>query len=222
MDIYKLEKTYVFPKILLTFLLQKECSMGRKKHQQVDIKFPPILKGMKRGPAVIIPKDIGMVISYTGLGKKSKVVEAGAGSGFATILLGNIAKSVVSYERNKEFAELVKKNVEKAALKNVKVKTADILDGIKEKEVDLVLLDMPESHKGVGLAHAALVKGGHLVGYLPNLEQAKEFFLAAEEAKFSEVYMLECIVREYDVRIYGVRPKHIGLAHTAYLVFAQK
>ena len=196
--------------------------MARKRPQVLEVRFPPILKDMKRGPAVIIPKDIGMVISYTGLGKKSKVVEAGAGSGFATIVLGNIAKSVVAYERKAEFAELVKKNVEKAGLKNVKVKTSDILEGIKEEEVDLVLLDMPESYRGVGLAHKALIKGGHLVGFLPNLEQAKEFFLAAEEEKFSDVFMIECIVREYDVREYGVRPKHVGLTHSAYLVFAQR
>jgi len=72
------------------------------------------------------------------------------------------------------------------------------------------------------LAHNALVSGGYLVGFLPNLEQAKEFFLAAEAAKFSDVFMIESIVREYDVREYGVRPKHVGLTHTAYLVFAQK
>jgi len=196
--------------------------MARKRPQVLEVRFPPLLKDMKRGPAVIIPKDIGMVISYTGLGKKSKVVEAGAGSGFATIVLGNIAKSVVAYERKAEFAELVKRNVEKAALKNVKVKNADILEGIKEKDVDLVLLDMPESQRGVSLAHDALANGGHLVGFLPNLEQAKEFFLAAEEAKFKDVFMIESLVREYDVRAYGVRPKHVGLTHTAYLVFAQK
>jgi len=196
--------------------------MVRKKRAGPEIRFPPILSNMKRGPAVIIPKDLGMVISYTGLGKTSKVVEAGAGSGFATIVLGNIAKNVVSYERKKEFAELVKDNVKKAGLKNVKVKTADVLEGIKEKGVDLVLLDMPEAQNAVKHAYLALAKGGYLVGFLPNMEQAKEFYLTAEKAKFDEVFMLESIVREYDVRIYGVRPKHVGLTHTAYLVFAQK
>jgi tRNA (adenine57-N1/adenine58-N1)-methyltransferase len=195
--------------------------MARKK-PVLDIRFPSLLKGMKRGPAVIIPKDIGMVVSYTGVGKNSKVVEAGAGSGFATIVLGNIAKSVVSYERNKEFAELAKKNVEKAGLKNVKIKQADVLEGIGEKGADLVLLDMPEADKAVGLAHGALVPGGYLVGFLPNMEQARDFYFACENAKFADVFMLENIVREYDVRVYGVRPKHVGLMHTAYLVFAQK
>jgi tRNA (adenine57-N1/adenine58-N1)-methyltransferase catalytic subunit len=196
--------------------------MARKKGQGLEIRFPQILKGMKRGPAVIIPKDIGMVISYTGIGKKSKVVEAGAGSGFASIVLGNIVKSVVSYERNAAFCGLAKKNVENAGLKNVKIKKADILEGIKEKGVDLVLLDMPEAQNAAGHSYKALAKDGYLVGFLPNMEQAKEFYFACEKNKFSDVFMLESMVREYDVRIYGVRPKHVGLTHTAYLVFARK
>lgn len=188
----------------------------------MEVRFPPALKGMKRGPAVIIPKDIGLVISYTGVGKGSKVLEAGAGSGFATIILGNIAKSVVSYERNEQFFELASRNVEKAGLKNVKLKNADILEGISEKGLDLILLDMPDSEKAVESAHRALTEGGFLAGFLPNIEQAKEFHLKCESSGFSGVFMLESIVREYEVREYGVRPKHVGLMHTAYLVFAQK
>ncbi len=218
----KLQKTCTVPKILLSIGIHTN-GMARKKRQGVEIRFPQILKGMKRGPAVIIPKDIGMVVSYTGIGKKSKVVEAGAGSAFATIVLGNIVKSVVSYERNGEFCELAKKNVEKAGLKNVKIKKGDLLEkGITEKGVDLVLLDMPEANKAVGHGYKALVKDGYLVGFLPNMEQAKEFYLACEGEKFSDVFMLESIVREYEVRVYGVRPKHVGLTHTAYLVFARK
>ena len=207
--------------MLLTFLGEFPA-MARKKKAPVEIRFPSLLHGMKRGPAVITPKDIGLVISYTGIGKNSKVVEAGAGSGFATVVLGNIAKSVVSYERNKEFAELAGKNVKRAKLKNVKIKHADILGGIGETGVDLVLLDMPESAKAVPSAYKALANGGHLVGFLPNMEQAKEFYLSCEEAGFPDVFMVESMVREYDVRVYGVRPKHVGLTHTAYLVFAQK
>ena len=196
--------------------------MPRRNRPHLEIRLPKLLKDMKRGPAVILPKDIGMVISYTGIGKTSKVVEAGAGSGFATIVLGNIVKSIVSYERNPEFCELAKKNVERAGLKNAKIKLGDVHAGIKEKGVDLVLLDMPEAEKAVLHAFGALAEGGHLVGFLPNMEQAKEFYLECEKTGFRELFMLESIVREYEVREYGVRPKHIGLTHTAYLVFALK
>ena len=69
-----------------------------------NFHFPPLLKKLKRGgPAVTIPKDAGMIIGYTGIGKNSRIVELGSGSGFMTVQFANIAKEVVSYEKRKEF-----------------------------------------------------------------------------------------------------------------------
>ena len=193
-----------------------------RKGGRVEVRLPSLLKKMKRGPSVMLPKDLGLIVGYTCLGKDSVVVEAGAGSGFSGIMLGRIAKKVVSYERKEEFAKLAQENCMRTGVKNVKVKLADIIDGIKEKNVDLVLLDMPEAEKVVGHAYKALEGGGHIVGYLPNVEQAKEFYLECEETGFAPVFMLEGIVREYEVREFGVRPKHLGLMHTGYLVFGRK
>lgn len=194
----------------------------KSKGSRVEIRLPAELKRAKRGPSVMLPKDLGLIIGYTCLGKGSVVVEAGAGSGFSGIVLGRIARKVVSYERKEEFAKLAQENCRRAGLKNVKVRPADIIDGIKEKDVDLVLLDMPGADKAVGHAHGALKAGGHVVGYLPNVEQAKEFYLECEKEGFAPVFMLEGIVREYEVRDFGVRPKHVGLLHTGYLVFGRK
>lgn len=190
----------------------------------MDLKFhfPSILKKHKRGPAIIQPKDAGLIIAYTGIGKHSLVVEAGAGSAFLTAMLANVCKKVYSYERKPEFYELAKKNLERAGIDNVELKHKDILEGIEEREVDLVSLDMPDAEKAVASAHAALKNEGWIVGYLPNVEQAKSFYMECHKNGFAEIFMLEGIVREYEVREYGVRPCHIGLTHTAYLVFARK
>jgi tRNA (adenine57-N1/adenine58-N1)-methyltransferase len=68
-----------------------------------EFHFPKLLKKSKRGgPAVVLPKDAGLVIGYTGIGKNSKVVELGSGSGFMSMYLGNICKLVVSYEKREE------------------------------------------------------------------------------------------------------------------------
>lgn len=190
----------------------------------MDLKFhfPEIVERHRRGPAIIQPKDAGLILGYTGIGKESVVVEAGAGSAFLTTMLANVALKVHSYERKPEFFELAGKNLERAGMKNVDLKNKDIFEGIEEKDVDLVVLDLPDAEKGVKLAYAALKKGGWLVGYLPNVEQAKDFYMESHGCGFSEIFMLEGIVREYEVREYGVRPCHIGLTHTAYLVFARK
>lgn len=189
--------------------------------KNLQVRVPHMMRRLRRGPSVMLPKDVGMIISYTCVGKDSLVVDAGAGTGFNAIMLGRIAKKVVSYERREDFAKLAAENVKSLGMRNVKIKNKDILNGIEEKDADLVTLDMPESEKAIPLAHAALKEGGHCVGYLPNVEQAKEFYMGAQKL-FREVYMLESIVREYEVRDFGVRPKHIGLMHTAYLVFARK
>jgi tRNA (adenine57-N1/adenine58-N1)-methyltransferase len=189
-----------------------------------DFHFPPLLRKLKRGgPAVTLPKDAGMVIAYTGIGKDSRVIELGSGTGFMTVQLANIAKEVVSYEKRKEFLDIAEENVRRAGLKNVTFKLHDVLHGIEENDGswDLIFCDIADAEKAAGAAHAALKKGGYLAAHCLHAEQAKALHLEAQK-QFSEVFTLECIMREYEVRDFGFRPAHFGLMHTAYLVFARK
>jgi tRNA (adenine57-N1/adenine58-N1)-methyltransferase len=185
--------------------------------------FPELLRKCKRGPQVILPKDIGIILAYSGVGKNSTVVDAGAGSGWLAIALANAAKKVVSYEWREEFAELAEKNAKRAGVsESLEIRRANVLEGISEREVGLVTFDFADSDKAVPHAHAALRKGGMIFGYLPHIEQARKFFEACEAAGFGKPQMVECIVRDYLVRAAGVRPENTGLTHTAYLVFAEK
>ncbi|MGV8176601.1 MAG: tRNA (adenine-N1)-methyltransferase [Candidatus Bilamarchaeaceae archaeon] len=186
-----------------------------------DFHFPSFLKKLSRGPAVILPKDAGAIIAYSGIGKESAVVEAGAGSGFLTAYLGRIAKKVVSYEKDERWVAVVKENVKKLGLENVEVKHGDIFNGIEEKDVDLVVLDLPEAEKAVAHAFSSLKKGGMVVGYLPHTEQVKSFVDECTKHT-NDIFTTEIIAREYEVRDRGTRPSHFGLMHTAYLVFAKK
>ncbi len=188
---------------------------------KVKPRLNDFLKKLKRGPAVVLPKDIGAIVAYAGVCKESLVVDVGGGSGFLALSLARIAKKVVSYERREEFAEIIRKNAERTGIRNVEVKVKDAKEGIEEKDVDVVTMDTPEAALLLENVYSALKKGGYAVAYLPNIEQAKEFYLKAENI-FEEVFMLENIVREYEVREKGTRPKHFGLLHTAYLVFCKK
>ena len=188
-----------------------------------SIFFPELLRKCKRGPQVVLPKDIGVILAYSGVGKNSTVVDAGTGSGWLAVSLANIAKRVVSYEWREEFAELAEKNAKRAGVEgSLEIKRKNVLEGIDEKEVDLVTLDLADSDKAVIHAHTALRAGGMLFGYLPHVEQARKFFEACTAAGFADVQMLETINRSYLVREAGVRPENTGLTHTAYLVFATK
>jgi len=186
------------------------------------MRFPDLLRKLKRGPQVVLPKDFGLVVAFTGIGKKSLVVDAGAGSGFLAIGLANIVKKVVSYEWREDFAELAEANIRKSASKNIEIKRKDVFKGISERNVDLVTLDLADAEKVIKNAKRALEKGGYVVGFLPNVEQVKKFVKELEKNKFVEVFTIESIVREILVRKEGVRPETKGLLHTVYLTFARK
>ncbi|MDD5317787.1 MAG: tRNA methyltransferase [Candidatus ainarchaeum sp.] len=187
------------------------------------IRLPEIFRKLKRGPQVTLPKDFGMIVAFTGVGRDSACVDAGAGSGWLAIGLGNVAKKVTSYEWRDDFACLAEENVKRAGLeKRVKIKRKNVFEGIEEEELDLVTLDLADSDKAVPHAFKALKAGGYLVGYLPHAEQVQRFVKAAREAGFKEDFAVEAIVREMLVRDAGFRPENMGLMHTAYLVFARK
>ncbi len=189
-----------------------------------EFHFPELLKKCKRGgPAVTLPKDAGLVMGYTGVGKESRVLELGTGSGFMTLQLANIAKEVITYEKRAEFADLAEGNIKRSGLGNVVLRRKDALEGLAEEAggFDLVFSDIADSDKAAARAHELLKKGGFLAAHCLNMEQAKALVLEARK-HFAEVFMLEGIVREYEVRDFGVRPQHFGLMHSAYLVFARK
>ena len=88
-------------------------------------------KKFKRGPAVIIPKDIAIIIANTNLDKSSIVLDAGSGSGFLTCFLARFVKKVYSYDNRKEFLEISKSNAASLGLKNITFKLGDVHETIK-------------------------------------------------------------------------------------------
>src|SRR3989338_8720801 len=56
--------------------------------------FIDLYRKIKRDAQIIPLKDIGLIVSETGVNNKSKVVDAGAGSGALACFLANIAKEV--------------------------------------------------------------------------------------------------------------------------------
>src|SRR3989344_69845 len=97
--------------------------------------FPDKTERIKRGPAIMLPKDIGLIIAYTGIDAKSKILDAGAGCGMLAAHLALISKSVVSYEINKPFLKLAEENLKALGVK-VKLNNKDIYNGIDEHNLD--------------------------------------------------------------------------------------
>jgi tRNA (adenine57-N1/adenine58-N1)-methyltransferase len=180
-------------------------------------------KKAKRLPQIIMPKDIGLILAYTGIEPGSLVVDAGTGSGFLAIFLANYIKpgKVVTYEIDKKFIKVAKENIKSSGLKNIKLKQKDITKGIDEKNVDLVTLDMKNAEKVVKYAYKALKPGGYLVIYSPHIEQVISVSKEIEKKDFCDLKTVENIVREWQIEKI-TRPKTTGIMHTGFLTFARK
>jgi len=191
-----------------------------KEFLMFDANFADQFEKIKRGPAIMIPKDIGVILTNTGIGKDSVVVDAGTGCGVTASFLANFVKKVVTYEVNKDFFNLAKKNFEFLELKNVEQKNKDVYEGIEEKDLDLVVFDLPEPWRAVGHAYKSLKSGRFLVSYLPTITQVGGLVSSSEG--FLHEKTIEVLEREWHVGGKKVRPKSQMIAHTGFLVFLRK
>ncbi len=176
------------------------------------------IKKAKRGPQAITLKDCALIVGYAGIHSGSKVVDAGTGSGILAMFLANIVnpEKVVTYEIREDFAGIARENFKKANLKNIKIKSKNIYDGIDERNLDLITLDLPEPWMVVEHANKALKVGGFLVSYSPSIEQSKKFYNALNGFRSETV---ECLLRNWDMGV--VRPYSRMLGHTGFLTFAR-
>ncbi|MEM3255346.1 MAG: methyltransferase domain-containing protein [Candidatus Micrarchaeaceae archaeon] len=184
--------------------------------------YPHIYRKLARGPQVILPKDIGIIIAYTSISKESVCVDAGAGSGWLAIALARVCKHVYSYDKREDFLRIAERNAAALGVSNLTLKHGDVFKKIDEKNVDLVTLDLPDAEKALPNAKKALKHGGYVAGYLPHTEQVSSFVKKCVRLKFSDIYTVETIVRDILSRKEGTRPSTKGIWHTAYLTFAMK
>ncbi|MFH1591500.1 MAG: tRNA (adenine-N1)-methyltransferase [archaeon] len=178
---------------------------------------------IKRGPQIIPRKDVGAIIAETGIGKDSVCFEAGSGSGALGIALANVVKSVVSYEVREDFHKIAKGNAEDMGLKNITHELKDIYEGIDEKNVDLLVLDLPEPWRAVQHAAKAIKPGGFFVSYSPTTPQVSDFVQAVEESgDFIILKTIELIEREWEVDGRKVRPRSQAIGHSGFMTFCRR
>lgn len=185
--------------------------------------FSDEYRKIRRLPQIIPLKDIGIIIAETGIGKQSKVVDAGTGSGAAACFLAHLVKEVVSYDIKKEHVQIARENVKRLGLKNIKIKNKNIYKEVNEKDADLFVLDVPEPWNAISSADKALKVGGYLVSYSPTIPQVMDFVnTIANNPKFIVTKTIEAIERKWDVYRRKVRPKSSGIGHSGFLTFARK
>ena len=188
-----------------------------------DSYFTDLYRKIRRSAQIIPLKDVGLIVAETGVNNKSKIIDAGSGSGALACFLANLVKEVVTYEIRDDFIKIVKDNIDFLNLKNVKIKKKDIYSGIDEKNADLVVLDLPEPWKALKSAEKALKAGAFLVSYSPTIPQVMDFVSKVRENKhFTYIKTSEIIEREWEIEGRKVRPRSQAIGHSGFISFVRK
>jgi len=182
-----------------------------------------LIEKMKRGAQVILPKDIALIIAYTGLMPNWKVLDVGTGSAFSSIFLANYLSKgkLITYEKDERFFKIAKENIEFSGLKNIKLVKGDFFKGLKEKNFDLIILDLEEANKAIKIAYESLKVGGYLVIYSPTVNHLLKVCKEVKKFEFTEMKILENIVREWQFEK-TLRPKTKGIMHTGFIAILRK
>src|SRR3989344_3147405 len=186
-------------------------------------QFIDIYRRIKRDAQIISLKDIGIIIAETGINKSSRALDAGSGSGALACFLAHLVKEMVTYEIRDDFIKIVEANKQFLNLKNLKIRKKDIYAEMDDKNLDLIILDVPEPWKALDSAKKGLKPGGFLVSYFPYIPQTIDFVNAViQGSDFAHLKTVEIIEREWQIEERRVRPKTKGIGHTGFLSFARK
>lgn len=185
-----------------------------------------LLRNTRRSSQIIFPKDIGYILLRLSIGPGTHVLEAGTGSGALTTafawMVGDHGK-VISYDRRKDMQDLSKQNLERVDLiARVDFRLQDIADGISEKNLDAVFLDLPKPELYLSQIHEGLANGGVLGAILPTTNQVATYLSTIEREHFDSVDVAEILLRFYKPVAERLRPTDRMIAHTGYLIFARR
>lgn len=181
---------------------------------------------VQRRTQIMYPKDIALIVMFSGIGPGNKIVEAGTGAGALTTALAHYVKptgKVYSYEIRHEFIETATKNLEKAGLSRyVIIKNKDITLGIDESNIDALVLDLATPWIVIPQAYSALKGSGAIVSFSPTIDQVVKTVEALKENGFVDIQTIECLMRGIQVEPGRTRPETLMTAHTGYITFARK
>jgi tRNA (adenine57-N1/adenine58-N1)-methyltransferase len=184
------------------------------------------VRQMPRGPQIVYPKDLGIIISLADIFPGATVVEGGLGSGALTAALlraVGVNGRVITYEIEESVLPRALANIRKVVPgpSNHEVKVCDVYEGISERNVERVVLDVPEPWQAVATIGDCLVMGGILVSFLPTILQVHRLVMGLQQdGRFQLIETTETLLRPWHVTDRSVRPEHRMVAHSGFLTTA--
>lgn len=180
---------------------------------------------MPRGAQVIYPKDIGPILMLADLAPGMRILESGVGSGALSIAMLRAGVEITGYEIREDFAGRARNNVEQflgsEPLERYRIEIRDCYEGIDERGLDRIVLDLPEPWQIVKHAEVALRSGGILVAYTPSVTQMALLRETLATSRFFAAETIEVLNRGWYVEGQALRPDHRMVAHTGFLTHAR-
>ena len=183
---------------------------------------------MPRIATVMYPKDLAAMLVYADIFSGARVLEAGAGSGAATMfLLRAVGESgrVFAYDLRQDMIDRTLANVAGYFERwdNLEIKLGDVYEGFDEEDLDRIVLDLPEPWHVVPRAESALVAGGVFFAFIPTVPQVDDLVRALRAGgAFDMIETMEIMMRQWNVSGRSVRPSHRMIGHTGFIVTARR
>jgi tRNA (adenine57-N1/adenine58-N1)-methyltransferase len=192
-------------------------------------RFYDYILKMKRGAQVVYPKDIGPILMYGDIAPRSRVLEAGTGSGALTMALVRAVGPdgyVVSVERREDHAEHARQTIERffgELPANLELRIGNVEEMVAEVQPDRIVLDLPQPWDVVDAAVDSLAGGGVFCAYVPTVPQMQQTVEALRATgTFVELMSFEVFLRTWNVEGRSVRPDHRMIGHTGFVTVARK
>lgn len=169
--------------------------------------------------------DASYMVTLSGIGRNSRVLESGVGNGMLSChILWRLSEgTLTSIDRNLKYLETARHNVE--AIVNPTgwvTETGDIRSFSLEGMFDAVFLDMPDPWNALHNISKHMKPGSSLISYLPNFNQVENLVDAMPTNGLMHVETSEIMKRNLIVRNGYTRPDHRMIGHTGFITLGIK
>ena len=200
----------------------------RERFRILRPTYARLIPNLPRQAQVIYPKDVGPILLWGDVFPGATVLEVGAGPGALSLaLLRAVGEHgrVLTVEIRDDHCRMARANIGRffGSTSNWTLIRGDAYLGLPVRDVDRVLIDVPEPWRVLPHARDAMRPGGVLVGYVPTVLQVKSLAdaLAANPA-FACVEVMENLLRFWHIKDISVRPEHRMVAHTGFIIVARR
>ena len=181
---------------------------------------------MPRGAQVIYPKDLGPILVLADISPGVRVLESGVGSGALsmTMLRAVPTSSATSCARTSPTAPAATSRafLGAEALDRYRVELRDCYEGIDERDLDRVVLDLPEPWQVVQARRGQrCAPAGSWSPTRRSIIQVAQLREALAGSAFGLAETLEVLHRTWHIEGQAVRPDHRMVAHTGFLTTAR-